>query len=132
MPFLDVSDAFDADFLDEISVIRRQQVVSNKGRGSTIDAPAVTAYAVVCPASGSDLERLPDYDIAKRYISVVTQFRLQTASTGAGGATFKNDIVVWAGTTYEVITLDDASRYGQGFVEAICASIDYQDAPPTP
>jgi hypothetical protein len=132
MPSLDVSDAFDADFLDTISVIRRLQVESSKGRASTTDAAPVATYAVVCPASGSDLERLEDYDISKKYISVVTQYRLQLASTGTGGATYKNDVVLWAGTYFEVITLDDASRFGQGFVEAICASIDYQDAPPTP
>lgn len=132
MPSLDVTDAFDADFMDTISVIRRQQTVSSKGRAGTTDGTPVSTYAVVCPASGSELDRIPDYDISKKYISVVTQYRLQLASTAAGGATYKNDVVQWAGTYFEVITLDDASRFGQGFVEAICASIDYQDAPPTP
>lgn len=132
MPFLDVSDAFDVDTDDGISVIRRQQVTNSHGRGSTSDTQTDNVVATVCPASGSDLERLGDYDLSKKYISVVTQFRLQLASTGAAGVTFKNDQVIWAGTRFEVITLDDASRYGQGFVEAICASIDFEDAPPTP
>lgn len=132
MPFLDVSDAFDVDTDDTISVIRRQQVISTKGRGTTSDTRTDGVVATVCPASGSQLERLADYDAAKKYISVVTIFRLQLQSTGAAGVTFKNDQVIWGGSTFEVVTLDDASRYGQGFVEAICASIDYQEAPPTP
>lgn len=130
MAFLDVSDGFDVDFYDTITVIRRQQVVSDKGRGSTDDTTYPQVAAVVCPMSGSDLDRVTDYDISKKYISVVTQFRLQLQSKGVG-VTFKNDQVVWGDTTFEVVTLDDASRYGRGFVEAICSSIDYQDAPPT-
>lgn len=137
MPFLDPDmDAFDLDFWDTISVIRRKQVVSSKGRGSTTDTRTDGVNAVVCIASGSQLDRIPDYDIAKKYISVTGPFRLQLASSAQpsdpAGTTYKNDQVIWAGTTFEVVTLDDDSRYGQGWTEAICASIQYQDAPPTP
>lgn len=136
MPFLDPDlDAFDVEFWDTISVIRRQQVVSNKGRGSTADTRIDGVNAVVCIASGSVLDRIPDYDIAKKYISVTGPFRLQLASgphgNDAAGVTYKNDQVIWAGTTFEVIQLDDDSRYGQGWTEAICSSIDYQDQAPT-
>lgn len=130
MPFLDVSDGFDIDFLDTISVIRRKQLISNKGRGSTQDTTTASVAAVVCPASGSVLDRLPDYDVSKKYISVVTKFRLQLAAQ-VGSDTYKPDLVQWGGDSFIVEVLDDASRYGAGFVEAICSSIDYTDAPPT-
>lgn len=127
MAFLDVSDGFDTDFWDTISVIRRAESISDKGRSVITPVTTNGVSAVVTPMSGSDLERIPNYDIAKKYVSVITNFRLQLNSLG-----YKNDQVIWGDTTFEVITLDDCSRFGQGFVEAICASIQYQDAPPTP
>lgn len=137
MPFLDPDlDAFDIDFMDTIAVTRRQQVVSDKGRGSTIDTRTNGVQAVVCIAAGSQLDRIKDYDISKKYISVTTPFRLQLATEGApgdaAGTTYKNDQVWWNGTLFEVIDLGDDSRYGQGWTEAICSSIKYQDAPPLP
>lgn len=132
MPLLDVSDAFDYTFLDTIAVFRRLETVSSKGRDTTTDTAYWNVNAVVCPASGSDLERLPDYEVSKKYISVVTNFRLQMDSTGPNGTKYKPDIVKWADDHFIVETLDDASRYGLGFVEAICSSTDYQDPPPTP
>lgn len=132
MPLHDVSDAFDPDFWDTITVIRRQQTTSNKGRGGSIDMPTAGVLAVITPATGSVLDRLPDYDVSKKYIAVVTPFRLQLAATGPGGITYKPDLVQWAGDTFIVQQLDDASRYGIGFVEAVCSSLPYQDPPPTP
>ena len=135
MPYQDVSDAFDLDFWDEITIYRREQIVSDKGRGSTKDTCFPDVSMVVTAASGNDLDRLEDYDVSKKYIWVVGPFRLQLATKdcpAADGKNYKNDIVKWAGTTFEVITCEDSSRFGQGFIEAICCSTQYLDAPPTP
>lgn len=121
---LDLSDAFDESFTECFTVLRRQETIPSIGP-ATISTTSYSAEGVVTAASPNDLKRLPEFDMSRKAISIVTQFRLQLNSVG-----YKPDIVQWGGDNFLLVLLDDYSHYGAGFVEAIAASIDYQDVPP--
>ena len=126
-PYADVSDAIlDPALSDAIDVQQRPEVIV-AGR-STVPAPVnnVGVAAVVCAASGNDLERLPEEDRTARNISIVTQFRLRATAPG-----YKPDIVTWpsgTGDLYVVKLVDPYPKYGLGFVQAIAGAISAQDA----
>lgn len=105
------------------NVIRRAEVVSNKGV-STVPSPVTSpAFGVICAAHPNDLRRLDDQDFSDRHISVVTKFRLQMTSPG-----FKPDLVVWQGDNFVVKLIEPYPEYGPGWVQAVCGSIDLQDS----
>ena len=74
-------------------------------------------------ASGADLKRYPELQMLERVLSIVTKTRLQSAVNGA-----QPDIIIWRGDNYVVKALDPYPQYGQGFYQAIAASIDLMDA----
>jgi galactose-6-phosphate isomerase len=115
MPLLDVSEIIaDADFSDDIVVIRSNRTVDAHGR--TVDVPgSFNTYANVQPAPQSALQILPDNERVGSFISVVTPFRLIPLTD-----TTAPDQVQWSNRTYRVKMLRDWSTYGNGFVEAIC------------
>lgn len=127
MPPIDVSDAvLDTDLSTSIDVQQRPEVIV-AGR-STVPNPVnnVGIAAVVCAASGNDLERLPEEDRTERNISIVTQFRLRATAPG-----YKPDIITWpslTGDLYVVKHIDPYPQYGPGFVQAIAGAISAQDA----
>ena len=136
MPDIDVSELLiDPDFVgcpalnptDGITVIRRQEVISQTGRVTT---PKNVYYqgvlASVQPQSDAPMIRGPDQQNLPGLIEVHTMFRLRGISPG-----YQPDLVVWNGTTFVVNKLYNWSRYGKGFVMAECSSMDNLDQPPT-
>lgn len=122
---LDVSDVLvDPDLASTFTVIRRTQTVNTHGRAESNEETFEDVLGVVCSASKNDLERLPDFQQTGRHISIVTQFRLL-----ASGKNRQADTVVWEGDSFVVQYLDPYPQYGQGFVQAICGSLDSQDDP---
>lgn len=120
MPVLDVSDAFDPSFMDAITVTRRVQGVDNFGR-ATVVVESVTpdVPAVVGPSSPTDIQRLPEGSYMNKAITIITQHKLQGPSPG-----YYPDLVTWSGADYIVASLDDFSRYGQGFISVVAVSKD--------
>jgi galactose-6-phosphate isomerase len=116
--------------LDCFTVTRRRQIMDDKGY-STVPNPekSYQVNGVVTIASPNDLERLSDGQYAGKTINVVTQFRLRTACQ-VDGEDFQPDIVTWAGSDFLVASVDDYSRYGPGFVEALATSMVNLDPPP--
>lgn len=128
MPSLDVSDAFDASMFDTFSIIRRDENVGADGFASITILEEIPAFGVITMASPNDLERLPEADVSTKAICIITQARLQLESAGK-----KADIVrAMNGEAFQVVTVDDYSRYGVGYIFAIAKAIDYQDRTPTP
>jgi hypothetical protein len=122
---LDVSDLLvDPELASTFDVIRRTSVINSHGRNVTTDKYYRDILGVVCSASKNDLERLPDYQITGRHLSIVTQFRLQCTTPGR-----QADTIEWEGDKYVVSYLDPYPQYGVGFVQAICSSLDEQDQP---
>lgn len=127
MPALDVSDAFDPDFFDVFTILRRTETLV--GGFPTYTTQTIAGqYGVITMASPNDLERMPEVDVSSKSIVIVTKSRLQLGSAG-----IKADIVqCMNGETFQVVTVEDYSRYGQGYIWAIAKAVDYLDQPPTP
>lgn len=123
MATLDVSDVLlSPEFTDNYSIQRNVETVDIHGR--SITTPTTTAsFGVVTMASGADLKRYPELQMLERVLSIVTKTRLQSAVNGA-----QPDIIIWRGDNYVVKALDPYPQYGQGFYQAIAASIDLMDA----
>src|SRR5215467_2610829 len=111
MPSLDVNDAFDISFWDQIVVIRRQAYVNNFGRVTTKDV-SYTALAVVTAASPVDLQRVPEWGLMHKTISIYTPFRLQGHATDEAGNVTHPDDVLWRNSLFIVNFLEDYSGYG--------------------
>lgn len=128
MPFLDVTEVLmDPEIGEEFFVVRRAETVTSGGM-SSVATKKFHAIGTITMA-GSDLERTSDMDTQPRGITVVTSFALSGVAPGR-----KPDIILWSpagstgrGNAYEVISLEPYSNYGPGFVEAVCAAIDYVD-----
>jgi len=129
MPTLDCNDAFDPSFMDTITVVRRVQVLSNKGRVTTKET-ARTVAAVVVSATPDDLQRLPDYEMMEKAIRVTSpQFRLQGIVMDELGNKTLPDQILWHGSMYVVHSLEDYSNYGRGFTSVIAISMTQPDPP---
>jgi hypothetical protein len=131
MPSLDVTEAFDVSFWDQIVVIRRVATVGAKGRVTTKDTP-MSALAVVTAASPVDLQRVPEWGMMNKTISLYTPFRLQGPATDEAGNVTHPDEILWCNSLYIVNFLEDYSRYGRGFVHAVATSKHNVDYAPTP
>lgn len=115
MPFLDVSDVLaDPLFADTLTLYRTTETVGSNGRTSVTQATS-TFSAVVTSANGKELERLPEADRVKGGIIVHTVTRLVN-----GGGNLAPDEILYLGDRYTVVSLNDYSRYGVGFVAALC------------
>ena len=131
MPSLDMSDALlEPQFQDNFAILRRKQSVSDKGR-AVISASRIDGFGVVTAASPNDLERLGDYQFQGSALSIVTKYKLRGVSkTEPEGQQYQPDIIEWGGSFYLVVTIQDYSRYGSGFIQAICVSTTYTDDAP--
>lgn len=117
MPRLDVSDAFDPDFMDPLVCKRQTQTVGNNGRA--VDAEAQTPFSgVVTNENGDTLQRGSDAARVAATIVVTTPFTLRMAGAGVDA-----DVVAWNGRDYTVASLNDYSTYGAGYVAAKCEVI---------
>lgn len=110
---------------ETVQINRRPQTIVNTGRGAIGPIMTYTAQAVVVAKTPDDLERGPDYQIMQRTIQVDTSFALQGPASG-----FQPDEVIWHGTTFIVTSIEDFSKFGVGFVSAICRSVIATDVPP--
>lgn len=125
MPMLDVSDVLlDPDLADTFNVKRRTQVVGTTGRTTEVVTTHSNIVGVVTNASPNDIMRLEDYQSSERYLSIVTQFKLQLPSAG-----YNADLVTWRGDDYLVKTCEPYPQYGKGFYQAIVASVSMLDQP---
>jgi hypothetical protein len=135
MPLIDVSLAIASPMLaDQFTVLRRAETVNGFGE-STVNTTTITpCYGTVQSAGSNDLERLPEDQRQGKHISIVTLFMLQGEVTG-----FQPDIVQWPisnggvnADNYVIVSIDDYSQHGPGFIQAIAKSIDLTDNPPSP
>jgi hypothetical protein len=130
-PLINVITAITSPMLaDGFAVIRRQQTVGNNGRATFATTPFLNLHGAVYPSSKNDLERFPNLQVMGKTITVITRFALRGVSETAG-TDFAPDIVQWHGDNFVVMDLQDFSSWGNGFILAICQSMDLKDAPPT-
>lgn len=109
------------DVLTTIDVVRRKEAVTNRGRSATVDTTFDDVPATVCAASPSQLERLPEGDRQERYISIVSQFRLQGACS-IGADVYKPDLVQFQGAEFVVVDVQPYAHAGSGFSIALAGA----------
>ncbi len=132
MPDIDVSEVFgDPLFTETLTVRRRKEVIGSNGRATTSER-TYRPMGIVIPQDGGDLTRTPNMQTANSIIEVHTQFRLRGPSKDQIDARYQPDIVVWNGDPYVVVQPVNFSKYGFGFIRAVCASMaDVDHAPET-
>ena len=133
MPTLDVNDAFDPSFIDTITVMRITQTVDMNGRVVRFKTPYYNVSAVVTATGPDDLQRLESYEMMNKSISVYCpEFRLQgpVRDPGNGIEQTQPDEIIWHGSTFVIVSMQDYSGYGRGFTSCVAVSIDAVDAPP--
>lgn len=117
MPTLDLSDAFDPSFLDDLIVERSTESVDIHGR-THASTTLVTIEGVVTATSPDDLVRVPEAEYMNKTITIYTQYRLRGPSEG-----IDSDVIQWHGSRFIVRAVDDFSGYGEGFVQAVCMAL---------
>jgi hypothetical protein len=133
MPMLDVSVALTNPYtLDTVVVLRRKQGVNNFGETKTEVSIIENVKAIVFPASKNDLDREPDAQINAKSIVLISRFALRGESETVDGVSYQPDVVQWRGDQFLVVTVEDYSAYGNGFVKMTANSIDIQDRQPMP
>lgn len=118
MPSLDVSDAFDPDFMDTLHRRRRVQTVGDNGLAVDRDMRS-RFLGVVCNDTGDTLQRGSDAARVSGSINVTARFDLRM-----DGPDFDADIVEWDCRSYTVVNVKDYGRYGRGFVIVTCQVIN--------
>lgn len=115
MPTLDVSDVLDdEDFADELALTVRVVTVGDDGRGHTAET-TTTISGVVTSDKGRNRDLIAEGQRVVGSIMVHTSTRLTSGSDGR-----EADVVTWNGRQYTVVSIDDYTRYGDGFVCAHC------------
>ena len=136
MPALDVSDLLDdPDFVEAITVIRREQVVNSKGRTTIVPTVFENVLASVQPKDtaigGNIISREADGSFRGSNLNVYTRFRLRSVSkTEADDVNYQPDVIIWNGDHFLVALTNDYSHYGAGFMHAECEAIDMIDNAP--
>lgn len=131
MPLVDVTDLLvDPDIAGQaFEVIRRQETVNNFGE-STVVVTRAPAFGSIQPGGSQELQREDAFDVQVDTIKICTTFRLRGVTRGPSGRRFKPDIIVYGGSYYELISPNDWTAFGAGFIEAEATSIRYvEDAP---
>jgi hypothetical protein len=130
-PFLDVSEVLlDPEIAGPFVVYRRTAIVNDHGRVES-NRQQLPAIGVITAAHGNDLRRLEDSDSMGRVISIITRTMLQGPSGGAGQPEMMPDMVGWGGGMFVVKSVDPYPQYGRGFIQALAASMENLDPPPS-
>jgi hypothetical protein len=119
MPLLDVSDVLDdPDFREDGILVERNAVAVDDGGMASLGVTNYTISGVVCSASGSSLMRVPEGERNTDFISLHTKFRLISGEDGNTA-----DVITYMGKRWTVYSINDYTRYGTGFVQALCQLI---------
>jgi len=129
MPLLDVSEVLDDPMFNEVlTVIRRQQTISDQGR-VVLTSTTFTPIGVVTAGSPEPLLRTEDYQATRNNITVHTKFKLIDATSGL--LDYQPDTIIWQGSSYLVKKTWDWSKYGAGFTCAECELLPPTEVSPT-
>jgi hypothetical protein len=131
MPLHDVNDALDDSFLDQVTVIRRMVVVNDRGRRVDSET-AFSIMAVVTASTPNDLQSLPEYNYMGKAITVCASSEQYSDRAVLQGPSDHHsaDQLLWHGSVFLVMSIDDYSGYGRGFIQATAVSMTQPDPSP--
>lgn len=121
MPLLDVSSVLDNPMFKEapnaLVCTRNAQTVGPDG--IAVNTPTDTPFSgVVTSDTGDVLMRMAEGSYVKGSILIHTAFVLIDGANGNDA-----DVVTWLGRKYTVVSVNDYSTYGAGFICANCEPI---------
>ena len=135
MPMMNLSAALTNPYtLDHFSVTRQTEVVDNAGFSEITTQLFSGVQGVVYAAQMSTTNLLMNMSHTPKIIQVITTFGLIGESdiiTGMVTATMQPDIVVWHGNNYKVMSVEDYSSYGPGYINATAVLFDAVAQAPT-
>lgn len=134
MPDLDLTELMnDPDFCETFIVVRRKTKVNDHGRSDNTPE-RITVVGSVTPTADNSLTRDMAMQMQAKSVKVITRFALRGPSKDKSAAgtelRYMPDVIVWQGDSYEPVDIRDYSRFGAGFIEADCMSVDYVDQAP--
>lgn len=111
---------------ETVLLLRHGEALGTDGRTHTerIGPFRYNIRALIVPTDPANLVREPGYELLQQAIEVSTDFGLQGPSSG-----IEPDHIYWHGTIYMVNNIIPYSKYGVGFVTAVCLSL-VQPKPP--
>lgn len=128
MAKLDVSDALlDPELIDMSLVVyrRSESVPAATGIAVLTTTTFRNVVGVVCVADKSALELGSDESHQDKSYSIVARFPLRGVAPG-----MQPDLVLFRGSLFKVVKVEDYSSYGPGFVQAVASAIDAADLGP--
>lgn len=115
---LNLSEAFDPDFVQPITRVQRTEVIDSYGETTTTNN-STTILAVVTSPAKAGMQRFEDFESYADTIMVTTQSPLNGPTIGG-----QPDQIIYRGQTYVVSVVNDYA--GFGFTRAICKITDLQ------
>lgn len=111
---------------ERIVILRQGEALGSDGRthAGRLGPFRYKKRALVVPTDPAEMVREPGYEMLQQTIEVTTNFALQGPSTG-----IEPDQVYWHGTLYMVNNILPYSKFGVGFVTAVCQAVQ-QPKPP--
>ena len=127
MPLIDVSDLLsDEDIAGQsFSVIRTVTASPVGGLAQLASTTTTTIIGSVQPATAQELLRMPDGERVGGAVTVRSSFALIAGGIDPlTGIDRTADQVVFKGVTYTVMSVQDWTDFGFGYVEALCSKVD--------
>ena len=124
MPTLDMSDVLAApEFVDSFLVTTNQGVIGAGGLDVETPSVAITVFGIVVPGK-STLIRDSDGARVTAYIDIFTAYPLSAGYKTTDQSFRDADVVSWHGRDFTVMTIEDYSAFGPGFIKAGCDLIE--------
>jgi hypothetical protein len=135
MPMMNLSVALTNPYtLDKFNVVRQTEVVDNTGFSEITEQTFSGVQGVVYAAQMSTTDLLMNMSKTPKAIEIITTFGLigeSDITSGGDTSTMQPDIIVWHGNNYKVMSVEDYSAYGPGFINAMAVLFDAVANAPT-
>lgn len=123
MALLDMSDVIeDIDLNDVFYRIVQEQGVDSHGEAENSEKKN-RCFGVITSSSGDKIVRKADGSFVTGTITIHTKTKLSDGKSG-----FDADVVLWQGTRFNVILVNNYSHVGRGFVCATCEIVPLSGA----
>src|SRR5208282_4171240 len=126
MPFINVAPLLLDSYIagEQFTVYRRTEAVNSYGEAIT-GVQVLNGVGQIAPTSPNNIIRSPGFTSQEKSITVITTFPLTGAGQDASNNSYQPDLVLWKNNLYIANKVEDYTKYGAGFVSAICDVYDW-------